>query len=101
MEKIETDMILRASEAAKTLVNQIKPVLDQLDLIYNSAGGAKETITQADLDAEKSLSGLTQQQLEDALYVLAGTLREGLQNGYVQLMHLAVRAPTWRNPGSV
>lgn len=52
----------------------------------------KETVDQADLDSDPSLSGLTKAQLDDAMYVMTATIRAALTNSYTQLAHLAARA---------
>ena len=89
---LEQNTISRAIQAAKYLVEQLKPILDELNVIYDADGGAKSTITQQGLDAVASFSGLTKAQLDDGFYVLTATLRGDLVNGYSQLAQLAGRS---------
>lgn len=88
---LESSTIARAIANARRLIEEIKPILDGLNIVYNSAGGAKTTITQASLDAATNLSGLTKGQLDDAMFVLTGTLLGDLTNGYTALAQLAAR----------
>lgn len=92
MTTLEINTVSKAMQQSKILLDQIKPVLDQLDVIYNSSGGAGSTITQNGLDAILSFSGLTKQQLDDAMYVLTTTLRPNIANAFTQLAQLATRA---------
>jgi hypothetical protein len=85
------NVVSRSAQAAKYLVEQLKPLLDELDVLYNSAGGLKSTISQGDLDSIASFSGLTKQQLDDALYALTSTLKSDLSAAYTQLAQLASR----------
>jgi hypothetical protein len=84
--------VSRGINAAKYLVEQLKPILDELNIIYDSQDGLKSTIQQSDLDGIPSFSGLTKQQLDDGMYVLTATIRTDLSNGYSQLAQLAARA---------
>jgi hypothetical protein len=84
--------ISRAMNGSKTLIEQLKPILDELDVVYNAQGGLKDTITQADLDAIPSYSGLTKQQLDDGMFVLTATLKNDIAAAYSQLTQLAARA---------
>ena len=76
---------------AKLLLDQVKPVLDQLNPIYDGAGGVKTTVDQAGLDGVSSFSGLTKTQLDDGMYVLTATIKAALDNGLTQLTQLAAR----------
>lgn len=89
---LESNTVSRALQAAKLTLEQLKPVLDSLDVIYNSAGGAKTTITQAGLDEIASFSGLTKTQLDDGMFALTGTLKNDIVNAYTALAQLAARA---------
>lgn len=91
MTALEQNTVSRAMSAAKTLIETIKPILDELDAIYNSAGGAGGTITQAGLDSIASFSGLTKAQLDDGMYALTATIRGNLVTAYSQLAQLAAR----------
>jgi hypothetical protein len=89
---LEANTIARAITAAKRVLDEFKPAIDQLNIIYDSAGGAKVTITQAKLDEAGNLSGLTKAQLDDALYVLTNNVRLALDAAAVTaLAHLAAR----------
>jgi hypothetical protein len=84
--------VSRSINAAKYLVETLKPVLDELNVVYDSSGGLKSTIQQSDLDSVSSFSGLTKQQLDDGLYQLTAILRTDLANGYTALAQLAARS---------
>lgn len=89
---LEVNTITRGLNAARKALEEVKPVLDGLDVIYNSAGGAKDTITQQNLDADTVLSGLTKQQLDDGMFALTSSLKTAIANAYAQLAQLAARA---------
>lgn len=89
---LEANTIARGRAMARKLLEEVKPILDGLNTIYDSAGGVKETVDQGDLDAASELSGLTKAQLDDAMYVMTATIKTALQDGYTQLAHLAARA---------
>lgn len=89
---LEQNTISKALATAKKLLDEIKPVIDQLNIIYDSAGGAKSTVDQEGLDAVTSFSGLTKQQLDDGCYVLTATMKDAINNGFSQLAQLAARA---------
>lgn len=89
--RLEQDTVTRGMAAARVVLDQLKPVLDALNVVYDSEGGAKTTITQEDLDGVANFSGLTKAQLDDGLYALTGTLRPAINNAYTQLAQLAVR----------
>jgi hypothetical protein len=92
LSKLEQDTISRGLAAAKLVTDQLKPVLDALNIIYDSQGGAKTTIDQPGLDAIGSFSGLTKQQLDDGMFALTATLRGDITNAYAQLAQLSARA---------
>jgi hypothetical protein len=83
--------ILRGIQSARKVLEELKPVIDGINIVYDSQGGLKDTITQQDLDDLSSLSGLTKAQLDDAMYVLTAVLRSDIANSYSQLAHLAAR----------
>ncbi len=89
---LELNTISRGLAAAKKVLEELKPVIDALNIIYDSEGGAKTTITQEDLDGVASFSGLTKAQLDDGMWVLTATLRGDIANGYSALAQLAARA---------
>lgn len=89
---LEQNTISRSINAAKYLVEVLKPVLDELNVIYDSSGGLKTTITQGNMDTVASFSGLTKGQLDDGMYALTATIRGDLVNAYTQLAQLAARS---------
>jgi hypothetical protein len=86
------DTISRAMQQAKVLLEQLKPILDELDVVYNSSGGLHDTIVQGDLDAIPSYSGLTKTQLDDGMFVLTSTIKGEINTAYSQLAELATRS---------
>ena len=91
MSQLEADTIARMCAICKQLLADIQPRLESLRSIYDSAGGVKETLTQAELDENPALSGLTKQQLDDAAFVMTGALLTGIENGYNGLAAVAAR----------
>jgi hypothetical protein len=89
---LEKNTISRGILAAQLVVEQLKPVLDSLNIIYDSGGGAKTTIDQPGLDEVASFSGLTKMQLDDGLYALTTTLKGAIDNAYTNLAQLSARA---------
>lgn len=89
---LEANTVSKGMQIAKLILEQVKPVIDALNVVYDSQGGVKETLTQAELDSVSSYSGLTKTQLDDGMYVLTSTLRQAIANGYAQLIQLAARA---------
>lgn len=88
---LEQNTVSRACQTAKTIIEQIYPLLLELDIIYNSSGGAKTTITQPGLDAITSFSGLTKNQLDDGLFALTSTIKADVLAAYTQLAQIAAR----------
>lgn len=88
---LESTTINRAISATRKALEELKPVLDGLKIVYDSVGGVKATITQANLDLAIGLSGITKQQVDDALFVLTGSLLTSLTTSYAQLQQLAAR----------
>lgn len=91
MTTLETDSIAKICAIAKTLLADLQPRLESLDAIYNSAGGVKETLTQAEMDENAALSSLTKQQLDDAVFAMTSGILPGIQNGYAPLAQAAAR----------
>lgn len=89
---LEQDTISRGMQAARQLVDTVKPALEGLNVIYNGAGGVKETVTQEDLDSYAAYSGLTKSQLDDGMYAMTATLLADLTAAFAQLQQLAARA---------
>lgn len=92
MTALESNTISLSLQAAKKVLDELKPVIDRLNIIYDSEGGAKTTITQEDLDGVASFSGLTKTQLDDGMWILTSVLRTDIANGYSALAQLAARA---------
>lgn len=90
---LERETIRKGAVSARILLDTLKPIADQLNVIYDSAGGAKTTITQADMDGESALSGLTKTQLDDAMFAITSTVKTAVDGAITQLSHLAARAP--------
>lgn len=91
LNSVQLNSISNACKTAKQLIEQIKPVLDEIDSVYNSAEGLASTITQAELDAVASFSGLTTQQLADLMYALTATIKGNITTAYSPLLVGAVR----------
>lgn len=89
---LEKDTVSRALQVAQLVLAQLKPVIDALNIIYDSDGGAHQTITQPGLDAVPSFSGLTKAQLDDGMFALTSTIRLAIDGAYGQLAQLAARA---------
>lgn len=89
--KLESDTVSRGMQMAKDLLD-LYGDLKQLNVIYDSGGGVKETITQQDLDGVSSFSGLTKQQLDDGMFALTSTVLTALTNSMTQLSELSARA---------
>lgn len=92
MTTLELNTVSRGFQAAKLVLEELKPAIDQLNIIYDSVGGAKQTIDQAGLDAVPAFSGITKAQLDDGIFALTATLRTAINNAFTQLAHLAARA---------
>jgi hypothetical protein len=92
MTQLEINTVSRGLAAAKLVLDQLKPVVDALNVIYDSAGGAKSTINQQGLDSIAAFSGLTKTQLDDGMFALTSTLRTAIANAYTQLAQLSARA---------
>lgn len=89
--RLESDTVSRGFNAAKLALEQLKPVVDSLDVIYNSSGGVKDTLTQGDLDGVPSFSGITKGQVDDGVFALMG-IKTAIANAYTALAEFAARA---------
>jgi hypothetical protein len=89
--KLESDTVSKGILTAKEVLDKLKAMIDQLDPIYNSAGGVSSTLTQADLDGVDSFSGITKQQVDDGFYALTSTLKTAIDSGFPALVELAAR----------
>jgi hypothetical protein len=91
LSRLESDTISRGLAAAREVLMGLQPTLQGLRVIYDGAGGVKETLTQDALDTIPSLSGLTKQQLDDGMYALTSVLLTDIETSYAQLAQLASR----------
>lgn len=93
MTTLEQDTVSKGCKAARAVVEDLKPLIDRLNIIYDAADpvGLKYTITQPKLDSVTSFSGLTKTQLDDGMYALTNTLRTAITNAYTALVELAAR----------
>jgi len=91
MSVLESDTISKMCAIAKQLLADVQPKLESLRSIYDSAGGVKETLTQAEMDENAALSGLTKTQLDDAAFVMTGSILTGIETGYNGLAAVAAR----------
>ena len=90
MSALEHDSLAKSFAIAKQLLLDIQPKLASLNEIYNSVGGVKETLTQAELDELPELSGLQKSTVDDALFAMAG-LATTITNAYASLSQMAAR----------
>ncbi len=88
---LEVTTIANGIAAAKQLVGVLKPILDQLNIVYDGTGGVKSTVDQAKLDSASNLSGLTKQQLDDGMFALTSVIKGDLATSFTQLTILASR----------
>jgi len=88
---LESNTVSNGIKACNLVLQQLKPLLDSLDAIYNAAGGVKETLTQDDLDGVTSFSNLTKAQVDDAMYALTSSIKGAIDSAYSQLAELAAR----------
>lgn len=89
--QLELDTVMKACGVCATLLKDLQPALQGLQQVYDSVGGIKESLTDDDLSGVPALSGLTKQQVDDALYVLTATLLPALSSSYAPLAQLAAR----------
>lgn len=90
--QLEKSTILLEINLSANLVNNIKPVLDKLDAINNGSPKLTDTLTQANMDLEPLLSGLTKQQYLDGNFALTSTVKTALTTAYNALVELAARS---------
>lgn len=89
---LEKDTVSNGMNAAKLVINDLKPLLDKLQILYDSAGGVKTTLTQGEIDSVSSWSELTKTQLDDGMYALTNTLKTAIDSTYTALAQLAARS---------
>ena len=89
---LEQSTVNRGIAAARKVITELKPVLDDLNVVYDrETVGVKATVTQEDLDGATYLSGLTKAELDDGMFALTSTLKTAIGNAYTQLAILASR----------
>ncbi len=88
---LEQNTVSNGCRIAARILRDVYPFLNELNIIYDSTGGVKETITQAELDSVAAFSGLTKAQLDDGMFALTSTLRTAILNAYAQLAEIAAR----------
>lgn len=83
MNSMKQTAIIRAFRASRVVIGQLKPIIEELDVLYNTATtGIGATLTQADLDAVPSFSGITKQQVDDVFFALTATMKNAVATGY-------------------
>ena len=92
LSRLEQNTINAGAQVARKILAEVKPALDQLDVIFNAVGGVKESVTQEKLDNSPMLSGLTIQELNDSFYALTVAVLGPIKTSYNQLTELASRA---------
>lgn len=90
LNQTQTNAVMNAISSAKYLIEKLKPLLDELDNVYNTSGGLSSTIQQGDLDGIAAFNGMTVQNLADGMYALTNTLRSGIATANTALLNLAV-----------
>ncbi len=88
---LEQDTVSRGIATAAKVLRDIYPLVKELNILYDSTGGVKDTLTQPDLDGVASYSGITKAQVDDGMFVLTSTLRTAIESAYAQLAELAAR----------
>ncbi len=88
---LELNTISKGLAAAAKVIDEIEPLLHRLNVLYDSDGGLKTTITQEGLDAVPSFSGLTKGQLDDGMYALTTGIKGAIAASYTALATLAAR----------
>lgn len=92
LSQMELALIQRAGVVSKQALEVLKPVIDEIDSVWNAAGGPGSTVSQADLNAAAQLSGLTTAQLADGIFALTSTLKTAIASGYAAMAQLGARA---------
>lgn len=88
---LEQNTVQQGCTAAKQLLATLKPVLDQLNVIYDGSGGVKSTLTDAKLAEVPAFSGLTKSQCDDGFFALTSTIKGDLTSAFSQLAIIAAR----------
>lgn len=92
MNALQQNTVTLSMDAAKIIVEQLSPLIDRLDKVYNSQNGVKTTIDQAGLDSVSSFSGLTKAQLDNGIYALTATLKSSIDAAFDALVALSARS---------
>ena len=91
MSTLERDILAKSFAVCKKFLLDLQPKLAGLQQIYDSAGGVKSTLTQAELDEVPELSGLTKAQVDSGLNALTTVLLPAIEAEYPFLAQLAAR----------
>jgi len=92
MNTLQKTTVSTASVAARTLLDDVYPKLQQLNVIYDADGGVKSQLDDAALAAEGVYSNLTKAELDDGMYALTATLKNAITAAYTALAKIAARA---------
>jgi hypothetical protein len=87
---LEHDVLAKQFALCKTILADLQPKLASLNELYNSAGGVKETLDQAEMDEVPALSGLQKTTVDDAVFSLANVLG-AIDAAYPSLAQCAAR----------
>jgi hypothetical protein len=90
MTVLEKDTLSRQFAICKTILADLQPKLASLNELYNSAGGVKESLDQAEMDELPELSGLLKTTVDDAVFSLANVLG-AIDAAYPSLAQCAAR----------
>jgi hypothetical protein len=85
----QQNLINRMANICKLAVEQLQPVISEINAIWNASGGPASTIQQADLNSVSAYSGLTTTQLNNAQFGLNSTLLTALNSAQGSLEVLA------------
>lgn len=88
---LEYDLVNNAAQVCSMILSDLQPKLANFQQLYDSAGGISSTLTQEELDSIPAFSGLTVQQVTDAMYVLTTALLPAIESGYNALSALGAR----------
>lgn len=91
LSQLESDTLAKLFALCKTMEFDVEPKLAQLNAIYNSAGGVKETLTQEELDEVPALSGLQKHVVDDGVFALTSGVLTALTQASAALAQLAAR----------
>lgn len=91
MSELEISTTDKGMLAAKKLLDEVKPIVDQLNVIYDGANGVKSTLTDEKLASVPSYSNITKAQMDDGMFAITSTLRTALSDAATQLAILAAR----------